>query len=125
MPSTRQPVLLEILAHIPTDFFHCLHCEQLFDVVGIGAQVHRELQANYPAEILEDSGRLATMLQDLSVRYGEQLHIRLIDPQSLEGFLKSVRYWVQRYPSFIISHRVKYTGWEADELERIVADGCI
>lgn len=125
MQSTRQPVLLEVLAHIPTDFFHCLHCEQLFDVAGIGAEVHRELQANYPADILEDSGRLAAVLRDLSVRYGEQLHIRLIDPQSLEGFIKSIRYWVRRYPSFIINRRVKYTGWETDQLERIVADGCI
>jgi hypothetical protein len=125
MPSTRQPVLLEVLAHIPTDFFHCLHCEQLFDVAGIGAEVHRELQANYPAEILEDSGRLAALLQDLSVRHGDQLHIRLIDPQSLEGFLKSICYWIRRYPSFIINRRVKYTGWETDELECIVADGCI
>jgi hypothetical protein len=125
MPSTCQPVLLEVLAHIPTDFFHCLHCEQLFDVAGIGAEVHRELQTNYPAEILEDSGRLAAMLQDLSALYGEQLNIRLFDPQSLEGFLKSIRYWVRRYPTFIINRRVKYTGWKTDEIERMVAEGCI
>jgi hypothetical protein len=122
MPSTRQPVLLEVLTQIPSDFFHCLHCEQLFDVAGIGAEVHRVLQANYPPKILEDAGRLAVLLQEPSARNANQ-NIQLIDPQSLEGFLKSIRYWIRRYPSFIINHRVKYIGWDAGELACLIADG--
>jgi hypothetical protein len=122
MPPDRQPALLEVLAHIPTDFFHCLHCEQFFDAAGIGASVHREIQTAYPPVMLEEAGRLAAWLQDLSARYGEQLHIRVVDPQSLEGFFKSLRYWVRRYPTFIINHRTKYTGWEPAALERLLAD---
>lgn len=124
MPPALQPgsVRLEVLAHIPTDFFHCLHCEQIFGVAGIGASVHREIQAAYPPEMLEEAGRLATWLQSLSARYGDQLHIRVVDPQSMEGLFKSLRYWVRQYPTFIIDRRTKHTGWESDALERLLAD---
>jgi hypothetical protein len=122
MVPTPQPVLLEILAHVPTDFFHCLHCERLFDMAGIGAPVHGEMQADYPSHVVDEAARLATWLQDLSARYGEQLHVRIIDPQSLEGFFKSLRYWVRRYPTFIIDRRTKHIGWELAALEQLLAD---
>jgi hypothetical protein len=121
MPSLQSvPVLLEVLAHIPTDFFHCSHCEQIFDVAGIGAAVHREILAAYPPKVLEEAQRLATWLQDVSAQYGEQLHIRIVDPQSVEGFFKSLRHRVRRYPTFIINGRTKYTGWEPAALERLL-----
>ena len=122
MPPTPPPcpVLLEVLAHIPTDFFHCSQCERFFDAAGLGTPVHREIQAAYPPEVLEEAGRLATWLQDLSARHGEQLRIHIIDPQSLEGFFKSLRHWVRRYPTFIIDRRTKYTGWDRAALERLL-----
>ena len=122
MPPTPQPVLLEVLAHIPTDFFHCLHCERLFDAAGMGASVHREIQADYPPEILQDAERLGIWLQDLSARYSERLHIRVVDPQSPEGFFKSVRYWVRRYPAFVINRQIKHTGWETAALDRLLEE---
>ncbi len=84
--------------------------------------MHREIQTTYPPQMLEEAGRLAAWLQDLSVRYGERLRIRVIDPQSPEGFFKSLRYWARRYPAFIINHHTKYTGWELAALERLLAD---
>ena len=71
--------------------------------------------------MLEEAERLATWLLELSARYGGQLHIRVVDPQSLEGFFKSMRYWVRRYPTFIIDRRMKYTGWEPAAVEQLLA----
>lgn len=122
MPPTPQPVLLEVLAHVPTDFFHCLHCERLFDAAGVGASVHQEIQADYPPQILQDAERLGVWLQDLSARYSERLHIRVVDAQSLEGFFKSVRYWIRRYPAFVINRQRKYTGWETAVLDRLLEE---
>jgi hypothetical protein len=84
--------------------------------------VHQEIQAAYPPEMLDEAGRLATWLQDLSARYGEQLRIHIIDPQSPEGLFKSLRHWVRRYPTFIIDRRTKYTGWDRAALERLLPD---
>lgn len=122
MPSALQPVLLEILAHVPTDFFHCLHCERLFDAAGIGAPVHQEIQTAYPPEILEEAEHLATWLQELTTRYGEQLHVRIVDPQSAEGFFKSLRYWIRRYPTFVVNRRKRVTGWDLANVEQLLAD---
>ena len=113
---------MEVLAHVPTDFFHCLHCERFFDAAGVGAAVRREARDAYPPKMLEEAGRLAAWLQDLSVKYGERLHIRVVDPQSPEGLLKSLRYWVRRYPTFVVDRRTKHTGWEPAALERLLAD---
>ena len=116
------PVLLEVLAHMPADFFHCLHCERFFDAADIGAAVHREIRSGYPPEVLEEASRLAAWLQELSLEYGERLHIRTVDPQSPEGFVKSLRYWVRQYPTFIIDRKTKYTGWEPASLDHLLAD---
>ena len=124
MSPTSQPVpvLLEVLAHIPTNYFHCLHCEQVFGVTDIGTTVRQEIRSTFPSEMLKDAERLATWFGNLMAQYGEQLHIRVVDPQSMEGFFKSLRYWVRQYPTFIINRRTKYTGWEPAALEQLLAD---
>jgi hypothetical protein len=120
MSPAAQPVLLEVLAHLPTDFFHCMHCEKFFNIAGIGASVHQEVQTSYPPTLQEEARRLAVWLRDVSAHYGERLHIRIVDPQSLEGFLKSLRYWVREYPTFVVNRHAKYTGWEAATLDRLL-----
>ena len=121
MPSVPQSITLEVLAHVPTDMFHCSHCDRLIDVAGIGTPVHQEIQATYPPEMLTEARRLAIWLQDLSARYGKRFYIRIVDPQSLKGLLMSVRYWVRRYPGFIINHRKRYVGREPAALDRLLA----
>lgn len=121
MSPTSQPLLLEVLAYVPSDFFHCLHCEQLFGAAGLGSAVRREIRSSYPPGMLENAGRLADWLQKMAPRFGEQLHIRIIDPQSIEGFLKSLRYGLRRYPAFIINRKMKYIGWGLAEVENLIA----
>jgi hypothetical protein len=121
MSPVSRPVLLLVLAHMPTEWRHCSHCERLFEAADIGEQVRREMRAGYPPEILEQAGRLATWLQDLSIRYGQDLQIRVVDPQSLEGFALSLRYWVRRYPTFILNGRT-ITGRNQAALERLLTD---
>ena len=59
-------------------------------------------------------------LIELAHRYGNAVRIKLIDLQSFEGFLKSVRYWVRRYPAFIIAGRKEYVGWDKAALDRVL-----
>jgi len=40
----------------------------------------------------------------------------------MEGFLKSLRHWVRRYPTFIINRRTEYTGWDPAALEYLLPD---
>jgi hypothetical protein len=116
------PVVLEVLAHIPTDFFHCAHCEHLFDVADVGTAVHEEIQASYPREMLEDVRRLGHWLEALSERYDDGLHIRIVDVNSPQGFLKALRYRVRRYPAFIINERKTLIGWDPVSLSHMVEE---
>jgi hypothetical protein len=115
-------VLLEVLAHVPTDLFHCRHCEQFFSAAGIGAAVHEEVRASYPDAMLEEAARLAALLQGLLARHGGRLEVRVVDVGSVEGLVKSLRYGVRRYPGFVIDRRKRVTGWHAETLLRMVGD---
>lgn len=78
----------------------------------------------YPPEWREDFQRLSDVVINLSNRYQDSILIHIWDPRSLQGLVKSIRYWVRRYPTFIVEGREKVTGWDVDQLEqRIVAAG--
>jgi len=110
-------VSVQVIAPVLTDFFHCVHCEQLFDQADIGRQVHQEELDQYPDDVKQEVARLAGWLFDLVDRYGDQIHIRVIDPQSPEGLFKSLRYWVRKYPTFIVDGREKIVGWNRTALD--------
>lgn len=120
MSPASQPILLQVLAHMPTDLYHCSHCERLFDAAGIGAELHREMRRSYPPTFLEHADRLAVLLHELSSHYGDRLHIRVVDPQSIEGFCLSLRYWARQYPTFVVQGQ-KVTGWDQAALDRLLS----
>jgi hypothetical protein len=113
-------VSVQVIAPVLTNFFHCMHCEQLFDQAEIGRQVHQEELDQYPEDVKQEAARLANWLFGLAHRYGDQIQIRVIDPQSPEGLLKSVRYWVRKYPTFIVDGREKVTGWDQGALDAVL-----
>jgi hypothetical protein len=116
MPSIR----LQVVALVPTNFFHCMHCEQFFQHAGIGEKVHRAEIEQYPETVIQDAARLAEWIFDLTQRYGDRLRIQVIDPQSLKGFLLCLRFWVRSYPAFIMQGRKAYVGWDREALDCIL-----
>jgi hypothetical protein len=113
-------VSVQVIAPVLTDFFHCLHCEQLVGQAGIGQQVHQEMLEDYPEDVIQEAARLANWLYDLAHRYGDQIHIRVIDAQSPEGLVKSLRHWVCKYPTFIVDGHDKIIGWDQAGLDAIL-----
>lgn len=113
-------VSVQVIAPVLTDFFHCMHCERLFDQADIGRQVHQEELDQYPEDVKQEAARLAGWLSDLTHHYGDQIHIRVIDPQSPEGLFLSLRYWVRKYPTFIVDGCEKVAGWDREALQAIL-----
>lgn len=112
---------LEILSLVPTSYNQCPHCETLYSQSGIGKKVHQEIiMQGYPPDMMEEYLRLSEWVTELSYRYGSQIAIRVIDPQSSLGLWKALRYWVRKYPTFIVNGKEKYTGWDKDALEKIL-----
>jgi len=78
----------------------------------------------YPPDWQAEFQRLSDVVLDLATRYQDNILIQIWDPRSLQGLMKSIRYWVRRYPTFIVEGREKVTGWNVEQLEQqIVAAG--
>lgn len=115
--SMQNAIKLEILSINPITFKHCQHCEQFFDRAGIGPQVREQIISEYPADLLEDSDKLSAMVVELAHKYQNNIEIKVIDPQSPLGVYKSLRYWVRKYPTFIIDGKEVITGINQTALE--------
>jgi hypothetical protein len=90
-----KPVQIEVIAPVLQGYGLCKTCELLFDKADLdGGPVARILD-EYPQDWMEDYRRLSDWLADLSARYGERILIEVIDPQSLVGFFKCLRYRVR------------------------------
>ncbi|MCJ7825174.1 MAG: hypothetical protein MUP44_09765 [Anaerolineales bacterium] len=110
-------ISLEVIAPALTTHFHCMHCEQIFAQAGLGKHVHQEDLDQYPPEFKAEAERLADLLLGLVDRYGDRIRITVIDQQSLGGFVKSLRYWVRAYPTFIVNGGEVIRGWDPVALD--------
>lgn len=116
-----KPVLVEILAYAPTQFFHCQHCEVIWHQVGAGPRIHREqLQSSIPQDLLDEYTRLSEWVRTTVEAYGGRVVFKVIDAASVEGLLKSVRYGTRRYPTFIVAGQEKYSGTDFAQARRLI-----
>jgi imidazole glycerol phosphate synthase subunit HisF len=76
--------------------------------------------AEYPADLLEDHRQLFALVEELAQRFGDQIVVHLVDPQSWRGVLKSLRYRVRKYPAFIVDDQELIVGWNKAALERAI-----
>ncbi|HIQ02468.1 MAG TPA: hypothetical protein EYH30_10165 [Anaerolineales bacterium] len=116
-PAGKGFIRLEVIAPIPTAFRHCVHCEQVMDA-QIGARVRLEMVQEYPSEFLEAFDRLMAWIDEITARFGPDLQVRVVDPQSPEGLWKCLRYGVRRYPAFIVQGRRRAVGWDWEAVEQ-------
>ena len=84
--------------------------------------MHQEVLEQYPEDVKREAARLADLVSDVAHQYGDQIMLRVIDPQSLPGFFLSIRHWVRRYPTFIIDGRKAYVGADHEGIDRILQD---
>jgi hypothetical protein len=114
------PIKLEILSLVPITYRQCSHCEQFYDQSGIGQQVHNQILAEYPQDLLEDHYRISSLVVELLNRFKDEIIVHIIDPQSLQGIFKSLRFRVRKYPTFIVDGQEMVIGWDRPALERAI-----
>jgi len=90
--------------------------------VGLRGKRDNQILNEYPEDLKEDYLFLSNWIRELAQKYRERILIKVIDVQSLQGVLKSIRYWVHRYPTFIINKKKKYTGKDKDQLEALLQE---
>ncbi len=123
-PSRRPSVLpgpkarVEILAYAPTEFYHCQHCEIVWDHVGFGKGLHAEQRESaLPPDLQAEYAAISRWVSEAHERYGARLFVTVVDPASIEGFFKSLRHRSRRFPAFIIDGEERVVGFDRERLD--------
>jgi hypothetical protein len=116
-----KPVAIEVITYAPTLFTHCQHCELAFGQVGLGERVRRDMAAaSLPDDLTRDFQALSDWIHGLFDRFGPRLRVRVVDAASIEGFAKSLRHRVSRYPVVIVDGHATQDGGDLRALEPLI-----
>ncbi len=108
-------LLVEIVAFAPTAFYHCTHCEVAWREIGASNEVHDEqVRTSLPQDLANDYQAISDWVRDIFSVYYDQLTVKVIDAASPEGFVKSLRRGLHRYPAILIENN-KFIGRDALE----------
>jgi hypothetical protein len=79
--------------------------------MGASNRIHEEqLESSLPADLAQEYARISAWVKEIFVRYCDQVVVRVIDAASIEGFFKSLRYGVRKYPAVIVNQEVRFSG---------------
>lgn len=103
MADARSPLLVEVVAYAPTAFYHCQHCEVVWQQTGFGAGVHAEqVRSALPPDLLADYQAVSDWVRRVLRAHADRVVVKVIDAASLEGFWKTVRHGLRRYPAVVV-----------------------
>jgi len=119
----QDPLFVEVIAYAPTAFYHCMHCEVAFREIGVTNQFHEEqVMSSLPDDLAMEYQELSDWIREVTREYCDRIAIRVIDAASVEGFIKSLRYGMRRYPALIIDHKTKFSGVGFEEASLAIAE---
>jgi hypothetical protein len=105
-----QPLLVEIVAYAPTAFYHCTHCEIIWKETGFSNGVHEEQVASaLPPDVMQDYQAVSDWVRQLFKVYCDRVRVKVIDATSIEGFWKTLRHGLRRYPAVLVGP-AKFSG---------------
>jgi hypothetical protein len=109
-----EPLLVEIVAYAPTAYYHCTHCEIVWQQTGFSAGVRKEqAAAALPPDLLADYQRVSDWVHGLLAQHGERVAVQVIDAASAEGLWKTLRHGLRRYPAVIVAGRRHFESFDA------------
>jgi hypothetical protein len=115
-----KPLAVEIIAYAPTQYFHCQHCELVWDQAQIDGvkKFHADaLETSIPPEMMQEYQSLSDWIRNTVKRYSGRVTFRVVDAASVEGVWKTLRYGVRKYPAFVIEGKHKLTGTNFAQVE--------
>lgn len=118
-----KPLMVEVIAYAPTQFFHCQHCEFVFNtqkVEGVKKFHQDAMESSIPPELMKEYQALSDWVMDAVERYEGRVIFKVIDATTMEGLLKSVRYGVHKFPAIIVNAKEKQVGTEFKKAETLI-----
>ena len=80
----------------------------------MGQRVHTEEINEYPEDLKAEYLRLSEWVRDTRKIHGQQVVVRIVDPQSLGGLWMVLRHRFRRFPTFFVDGAEKIVGWEGN-----------
>ena len=118
----NKSLLVEIVAYAPTAFYHCMHCEVAWKETGFGQGLHEEQVASaLPRDMQQDYQAVSDWVRRLFKVHCDRVVVKVIDAASIEGFWKTVRHGLQRYPAVIVGGRARFSGTDFTAAETEIA----
>ncbi|HET7009399.1 MAG TPA: DUF1525 domain-containing protein [Anaerolineales bacterium] len=106
-----KPLQVDIVAYAPTAFYHCTHCEIVWDQTGFSRNVRREqLESGLPEDLARDYQAVSDWVRQMFSRHGEAVLVKVIDAASIEGFLMTARHRLRTFPAVIVDGRERFSG---------------
>jgi hypothetical protein len=119
--SPRKPLRIDVIAYAPSAFFHCLHCELIWQESPVRLEDRREqLQTSLPEDLKQVYQQVSDWVHATAAAYGERLRFRIIDAASLEGLMKSLRYGIRRYPAVIVDGTATTGGTRFEQAQALI-----
>jgi hypothetical protein len=115
-----KPIQIDVFYPIPEGWAMCNSCELMISQANLAEAPEARGLEEFPAELREEFQRLSATIYTLADKFPDQVIIKVWDPRSLQGLLKSIRHGVHRYPTFIVNGQVKLSGLDIDKLEQQV-----
>jgi hypothetical protein len=87
--------------------------------MGVNNRIHQEqLESSLPADLAADYANISGWVKEIFRLYCDQVVIKVIDAASIEGFFKSLRYGVRKFPAVIVNQENRFSGGALDEASR-------
>lgn len=107
------PLMVEIIAYAPTQFYHCKHCEviwQATEAPGTKKWHDDMLETSMPAEMMQEYRNLSDWIINAAEQYGGRVVFQVIDATTLQGVWKAFKHRVRKFPAVIIDGTAKSIG---------------
>lgn len=111
-----KPIVLDIVANIPSGPSCCCACSTFFKNSGVEDGVNKEILKEYPEGMIDDHTRLSSWISEISALYEGSVMIRIIEAISIVGLYKAVRHSLRAYPAFIVDKKLVVSGWDRKSL---------
>ena len=118
----QKPLLIEIVAYAPTAYYHCTHCEVVWQETGFSRNLHREqVAAALPDDMARQYQAVSDWVRQLFRAHGGRVLVKVVDAASLEGFALTLRHGLRRYPAVVVGGQAKYAGTDFAPVEAEIA----
>lgn len=125
------PLMVEIIAYAPTQFYHCTHCEVVWkasEVSSVKKWHDESLETSIPADLMQEYRNLSDWVINAAEHYGGRVVFKVVDAASMEGFFKSLKYRVRKFPAVVIDGKAQPVGTDLNQAtawidQRLVLEG--